>query len=177
MPSFKPKATKKFKVCKKYSSTLDNKHKEYINEFTKDEFDTIPKLKEEKNTLIQQLNNPEPLPIEQVMEIKDRIKEITQITKELKNKKKNYFMDNSKYIFEYFENKKNINNVDETNKNITSKNQILFNIFKVKHDDAGNEINVTENKNKNIVQKYLSNIDESFLDMNAFVRETDICQN
>jgi len=177
MPSFKPKATKKFKVCKKYSSTLDNKHKEYINEFSKDEFDTIPKLKEEKNTLIQQLNNTEPLPIEQVMEIKDRIKEITQITKELKNKKKNYFLDNSKYIFEYFENKKNINNVDETNKNITSKNQILFNIFKVKHDDAGNEINVTENKNKNIVQKYLSNIDESFLDMNAFVRETDICQN
>ena len=28
-----------------------------------------------------------------------------------------------------------------------------------------------------IVQKYLSNIDESFLDMNAFVRETDICQS
>ena len=64
-------------ICKKYSSTLDNKHKEYINEFSKDEFDTIPKLKEEKNTLIQQLNNTEPLPIEQVMEIKDRIKEIT----------------------------------------------------------------------------------------------------
>ena len=32
------------------------------------------------------------------------------------------------------------------------------------------------NKNKNIVQKYLSNIDETCLDINAFVRETDICQ-
>ena len=31
-----------------------------------------------------------------------------KITKELKNKKKNYFLDNSKYIFEYFENKKKV---------------------------------------------------------------------
>ena len=29
MPSFKPKATKKIKVCKKYSTTLDGKHKEF----------------------------------------------------------------------------------------------------------------------------------------------------
>jgi hypothetical protein len=32
------------------------------------------------------------------------------------------------------------------------------------------------NENMLTIQKYLSNIDESFLDMNAFVRETDICQ-
>ena len=30
--------------------------------------------------------------------------------------------------------------------------------------------------NKNIVNKYLCNIDETFLDVNAFVRPTDICQ-
>ena len=46
--------------------------------------------------------------IEQKMEIKDRIEEITEIIKSLKNKKNNYFLDNSKFIFEYFENKKNI---------------------------------------------------------------------
>ncbi|MCX5895435.1 MAG: hypothetical protein NTZ51_06360 [Proteobacteria bacterium] len=176
MPSFKPKATKKIKICKKYSTTLDGKHKEFVNDFIKDEFDIIPKLKEEKYSLNQELNNIKCLPIEQIMEKKDRIKEISEIIKELKDKKNNYFLDNSKFIFEYFENKKNINNVEETNKGFTSKNQLLFNIFKVKQDEPDNEKNITESKNKNIVQKYLSNIDESFLDMNAFVRETDICQ-
>jgi hypothetical protein len=141
MPSFKPKATKKIKVCKKYSTTLDGKHKEFVNEFVKDEFDTIPKLKKERYTLKQKLHNETSLPIEQVMEIKDRIKEINEIVKELKDKKNNYFLDNSKFIFEYFENKKNINNVEETNKLVTSKNQLLFNIFKVKQDESENEKN------------------------------------
>ena len=177
MPSFKPKATKKIKICKKYSTTLDGKHKEFVNEFVKDEFDNIPRLKQEKNDLKTQLEIDIHLPIEQIMEIKDRIKEINETIKELKNKKNNYFLDNSKYIFEYFENKKNINNVEDNNKLVTSKNQLLFNIFKVKQDDTDKEKNINENKNKNIVQKYLSNIDETFLDMNAFVRETDICQS
>ncbi len=175
MPSFKPKAAKKIKVCKKYTTTLDGKHKEFVNEFTKDEFDTIPKLKEERYSLQKQLEIETELNIDEVMEIKDRIKEINETIKELKNKKTNYFLDNSKYIFEYFENKKSINNIEETNKVVTSKNQLLFNIFKVKQDDSDKDKNINENNNKNLVQKYLSNIDESFLDINAFVRETDIC--
>jgi len=175
MPSFKPKANKKIKLCKKYTSTLDGKHKEFVNDFFKDEFDIIPKLKEERYSLNKQLEIENQLNIEQIMEMKDRIKEINENIKELKYKKNNNFLDNSKYIFEYFENKKNINNVEETNKIITSKNQLLFNIFKVKQDDQNKNNN--ENKNKNLVQKYLTNVDESFLDINTYVRETDICQN
>ena len=174
MPSFKPKTSKKIKVCKKYTSSLDSKHKEFVNEFTKDEFDTIPTLKEERYMINKQLESNNKLTIEQIMEFKDRIKDINETIKELKNKKNNYFLNNSKYIFEYFENKKNINNIEETNKVVTSKNQLLFNIFKIKQD---NDNNIDENKNKNLVQKYLSNIDESFLDMNSFVRDSDICQN
>ena len=177
MPSFKPKANKKIKICKKYTSTLDGKHKEFVNDFIKDEFDIIPKLKEERYSLNKQLEIEKHLTIEQIMEIKDRIKEINENIKELKYKKNNYYLDNSKYIFEYFENKKNINNVEETNKIITSKNQLLFNIFKVKQDDQDKDKNNNENKNKNLVQKYLTNVDESFLDINTYVRETDICQN
>jgi hypothetical protein len=176
MPSFKPKAAKKIKVCKKYTTTLDGKHKEFVNEFTKDEFDTIPRLKEERYSLHKQLEIETNLTIDEIMEIKDRIKEINENIKELKSKKNNYFLDNSKYIFEYFENKKSINNVEETNKVVTSKNQLLYDIFKIKQHDTDKDKNINENKNKNLVQKYLSNIDESFLDINAFVRETDICE-
>lgn len=177
MPSFKPKANKKIKVCKKYTSTLDDKHKEFVNEFAKNENDVIPKLKEERKMLKMELNNSE-CSIEEIMEIKDRIKEINENIKSLKDKKINYYLDNSKYIFEYFQAKKNIGNDDETNKPLTSKNQMLLNIFKVKQDD--NELQDSHKNNTNtcdnIVQKYLTNIDESFLDMNLFVKETDICQ-
>ena len=183
MPSFKPKATKKIKICKRYSTTLDGKHKEIMNDFSKDETDIIPRLKKEKQQLTLQLintttntNNTTNLQIEQIMEIKDRIKEIKETIKEIKEKKNDYFLDNSKYIFEYFENKKNIDNMDDTNaKNMNSKSQMLFNFFKIQHIE--NDNSGTENRNKNIVQKYLSNIDESFLDMNAFIRTTDICQS
>jgi hypothetical protein len=175
MPSFKPKAVKKIKISKKYTTTLDGKHNEFVSEFVKDEFDVIPRLKEERYSLNKQLElEQKELTIEQIMEIKDRIKEINDSIKEMKHKKNNYFLDNSKYIFEYFENKKNINNVEDTNKLVTSKNQILFNIFKVKQEEDV-DTNIFENKNKNIVQKYLTNVDESFLDINTYMRETDIC--
>jgi hypothetical protein len=63
-----------------------------------------------------------------------------------------------------------------SNKTATSKNQLVYSIFKIKQNEDNN-VNINENKTKNIVQNYLKNIDESFLDMNAFVRETDICQS
>ena len=174
MPSFKPKATKKIKVCKRYSTTLDGKHKEIMTDFSKDEFDVIPRLQEEKQTLITNLNNSK-LSIEQIMEIKDRIKEINESVKEIKARKNNYFLDNSKYIFEYFENKKNIDNKDDNDGGNSSKSQMLFNFFKIQKPEKDNT--GVETRNKNIVQKYLSNIDETFIDMNSFVRSTDICQS
>ena len=174
MPSFKPKATKKIKVCKRYSTTLDGKHKEIMTDFSKDEFDVIPRLQEEKQTLITDLNNPK-LSIEQIMEIKDRIKEINESVKEIKARKNNYFLDNSKYIFEYFENKKNIDNKDDNDNGNSSKSQMLFNFFKIQKPEKDNT--GVETRNKNIVQKYLSNIDETFLVMTSFVRSTDICQS
>ena len=107
MPSFKPKSVKKFKVNKKSSTTLDGKHREFINEFAKDDNDKIPTLKEERCELKEKLDNVE-LSIDQKMEIQDRINEINETIKSIKFKKKDYFLDNSKYIFDYFENKKNI---------------------------------------------------------------------
>jgi hypothetical protein len=84
-------------------------------------------------------------------------------------------LDNSKYIFEYFENKKNISNEETsaTNNNINSKNKIVNKFFKIK--EASTQENSHELGN-NIVQKYLSNIDDMFLDINAYIYPTDICK-
>ena len=172
MPSFKPKTNKKISYNKKNAITLDNKHKEFMNEFNKDEKDKIPELQKEKNTLRENLKNPE-ITIENKLEITDRIKEINIKIKELKSKKREYFLDNSKYIFEYFENKKSISNGNFTN-NLNSKTKLITNFFKIK--DNENITNTNQSNNKNIVQKYLSNIDDMFLDVNTFIYQTDICK-
>ena len=171
MPSFKPKTNKKIKFCKKNSTTLDGKHKEFMFEFSKDEKDRIPKLKEEYKEINEKINNNNnDLSIEQKMDYIDRMQEIKNIIKEIKSKKNEYFLDNSKYIFEYFENKKNIVNLDTKKK--SSKNQIVDKFFKINNDNVSSH----EYLNKNIVNKYLCNIDETFLDINTFVRPIDICQ-
>jgi len=171
MPSFKPKTNKKIRFNKQKSITLDGKHKEFLNEFSKNENDKIPDLKAEKKELESKLINPT-LTIEQKLDITDRVKEITMTIKELKSKKKEYFLDNSKFIFDYFENKKNIS--CGVSSEVSNKNKLLNNFFKIKQDDTLNTLNQT--KNNNIVQKYLCNIDDIFLDVNSFVCQTDICQ-
>jgi hypothetical protein len=175
MPSFKPKTIKKIKFNKQNAITLDNKHKEFINEFAKDENSRIPELENEKNKIKNQLNNSE-LIIESKLELMDKLKEINTKIKELKKRKKEYFLDNSKYIFEYFENKKNISN-EETiavnNKTNNSKNKILNNFFKIKQPT---NLENNNEKSNNIVQKYLSNIDDMFLDINSYIYPTDICK-
>ena len=176
MPTFKPKTNKKIKYNKKNSITLDGKHKEFLNEFTKDETNNIPELKNEKKQLIMKLENEkDDLTVEQKLDISDRIKDITELIKKLKIKKKEYFLDNSKYIFDYFENKKNISSGNNTNaSNNSTKSKLLNNFFKIRQDEPNEATD--EKNNNNLVQKYLSNIDDIFLDINQFVSQTDICQ-
>jgi hypothetical protein len=172
MPNFKPKSNKKIKFNKKSSITLDIKHKEFLNEFTKDEDDKIPEYKIERQELKQKLiDDQSDLSIEQKLDLEDRINELTELIKETKSKKKEYFLDNSKFIFEYFENKKNISDgaIIPTN---TNKSKLVNSFFKIKQENESNKL--TQNEN-NIVQKYLTNIDDSFLDINSYVCQTDIC--
>uniref|UniRef100_A0A6C0E1E7 Uncharacterized protein n=1 Tax=viral metagenome TaxID=1070528 RepID=A0A6C0E1E7_9ZZZZ len=171
MPVFKPKTNKKIKISKKNITTLDGKHREFMNEFAKNELNEIPKLKQEYND-IENILKTNDLAIDQVMEYKDRLQEIIRDITYLKNKKTKYYLDNSHFIFEYFENKKNISNTDTT-KNGTSKNKIVDNFFKIKTEEQAKP----ENINKNIVYKYLCNIDESFMEINSFVHSSDVCEH
>lgn len=169
MPSFKPKKIKFISVNKKQSTTLDGKHKEYLNDFLNDEHKVIPELKIEKQNLITQLEN-EPN-IENKLDIQDRITEINKTIKDLKMKKKQYYLNNSVLIFDYFENKKNIS-TGATNSQ--SKNNIINSFFKIK--EAEGKTHNDKQVTNNIVQKYLSGIDDHFINVDAFVYNTDICK-
>ena len=180
MPSFKPKTIKKFKYNKKNAVTLDSKHKEFINEFAKDEHNRIPELQNERKDIKIALNNVQNN-VEQKLELMDKLKEVNNKINDLKLKKKEYFLENSKFIFEYFENKKNISNChlndisNANDSNVKNKSVLLNKFFKIK--DNSENSNPTElYNNNNIVKKYLSNIDDLFLDINSYVYQTDICK-
>jgi len=175
MPTFKPKSNKKIKYNKKASVTLDTKHKEFLNEFVKYDLDVIPELKLERQEIKEKIiNEIDTISLEQRLNLEDKINEITEKIKEIKNRKKNYFLDNSKYIFEYFENKKNISTGTTAQIN-TNKTNLVNSFFKIKNEDNINDLELIENNN--IVKKYLSNIDDTFLDVNTFICQSDICQN
>jgi hypothetical protein len=170
MPSFKPKSSKKIKFNKKTSVTLDTKHKEIIHEFHKDEHQVL-ELKCEIHQLNNRLNH-EQVSIEDKLEIHDKINQLKEHIKELKYKKKNYYLENSKYIFEYFENKKNISKGAAVPVH-TNKSTLVNQFFKIKEEPKQPSPPV---KNDNIVLKYLSNVSDDFLDIDHFVYSADVCQ-
>lgn len=176
MPNFKQAPIKKVKTNRRASSTLDSKHREFVNEFHKDSVDKIPKLKQEQQMLKEILKEKgASMQVEEILDIKDSIHEISQKIKEMKQKKKDYFLDNSKYIFEYFENKKDIsNNAPSTSAPpiMNTKTKMVNNFFKIKQPEQ-EEMN---NLSKNIVLKYLCNVDEAFLDVNHYMSSSDLCK-
>jgi hypothetical protein len=174
MPNFKPKTNKKIKFNKKSAITLDAKHKEFLNEFNKDDNNRIPELKFERSEIKQKLiDEDKTLSVEQRLDLEDKINEITKTIKEIKSRKKDYFLDNSHYIFEYFENKKSISDGNIMQKP-TNKSKLVNSFFKIKEENDTDKI--AQRENNNIVQKYLSNIDDTFLDVNTFISQTDVCQ-
>jgi len=186
MPSFIPKNAKKIKVNRKNMTTIDGKHKDFLGEFENDEKETIPKLLNERELLKKKIINQK-FGLEEQLDMVDQINFITKTIREIKQKKKEYFLDNSKYIFGYFENKKDISKGNEpvnTNTPQTTKNKALEKIFKIKREelpqnsfDDTHFLSSSGNTGiNNIVQKYLSNIDDSFIDINSFVYPTDVCQ-
>jgi hypothetical protein len=169
MPSFKPKSTKKIKFNKKSAVTLDTKHKEFLHQFSRDE-DVIINIKNEIYTLKNNLNDDN-ITIEEKLEMTDKICDLKNQIKEIKSKKKEYFLDNSKFIFEYFENKKNISTGTNT-QTFTNKSKLVNNFFKIKEETNDKAV---QKENNNIVLKYLTNVSDDFLDINNFVYQADIC--
>ncbi len=163
MPTFKPKNTKKIVINEKDSTTLDGKHIEYQKKFIDNKAKLIPELIKKKEEIIEILKSKD-IELEKRLEMKDNLKNIKKQIYKLRQSEKNYYLDNSKYIFDYFESKKDIatGNLKPT---------MLDNFFKINSELNSNNIT----KEQTSVQQYLANIDEEFLDIGNYVVQTDIC--
>jgi len=167
MPTFKPKTNKKINVEINKITTLDGKHSEILQNLHTKEVDEIPKLKEQRKSLqnvLNTLNIPEQ--IEEKLDIEDKLSEISKKIKNIKREKKQYLLTNSKHIFDYFESKKNISNCEPSN------SRLLNAFFKV---DTSNNNSDKSIKTNDIICNYLKNVDESFLDVNNYIINTNTC--
>ena len=200
MPSFKYKTNKKIIVDDKSITTLDNRHREMQLYFSNVENIIIPNLLTEKKNLqkifidnsnpsanadnpsanadnpsanadnpsAKNCNIKNKIPIEKQLEMQDRISEIKIELRAHRTNVKQYYLNNSRYIFDYFENKKEISTGN-------NKTKILNSFFKI--DGSTERVNELTSMNDNNVKKFLSNIDQSFINVNDFVFQTGTCQH
>ena len=171
MPIFKPKPSKQITVNPKAAATLDSKHSSICESFNDDDH-TIIMLKKERRIIRTRLKKGVALHVE--LELKDRLVEVGSIIKGLTGRRKNYFLDNSPLVFDYFEKKKQISEggVEEP------ANCLVTDFFKIRRrtpsevdSEAYQQIGTASD-----VQRYLSNVDESFLDVGNYVYSTDVCR-
>tara|TARA_B100001027_G_C16249475_1_gene323698 strand:- start:345 stop:1472 length:1128 start_codon:yes stop_codon:yes gene_type:complete len=162
MPTFKQK--KQNKVLINSNSTIDSKHSLFIKEFENDENVVIPSLKNKILKLKEEYNNG--ILLERSLDIKDEISNINNQIKKLKKKKSDYYLKNSKLIFDYFEDKKNISISNQDN------SKKLNNYFGLNSSSNNNELQIPTKDHTN---EYLKNVDVKYLDMNKFVFPSFIC--
>jgi hypothetical protein len=158
----------------KQSNTIDEKHTEMLNQFYENETEIIPKLLEEKTQLKSMISNLKEHEIDAYMDIRDKIHNINSQVKELKQQKKRYLLDNSKYIFNYFEEKKKISSGDN-NKNV----KVLNSFFKIKaNNDTISNLNSDKySHSKKLYQNYWRNVNNEIINLHDFVIQSDVCEN
>jgi len=159
---------------KQQANTIDEKHNELLEQFHNIETKKIPALEDqikEEKVKIKALNKNE---LEKYLDIKDKILSMKAELKVLKNEKKKYLLDNSKYIFHYFEQKQQISNGALTSQNSNVVNS-FFKIKSVKEEDT-NTGSEKYNQSKKSYQNYWKNVNNEMANIQNFIITSDVCE-
>ena len=135
---------------------------------------TIPQLQQEKEDLKNSVSKLKENQMDEFMKIKDRIHEIQQQIKSLKQEKKNYLLNNSKHIFDYFEQKQQISN---DSNNVNQNTKVLNSFFKIKAKNLESSSVDSEkyNSSRKSYMDYWANVNNEITNMQDFVVPTDTC--
>jgi Poxvirus Late Transcription Factor VLTF3 like len=158
-------------------NTIDEKHTEMLNLFHEIETTTIPNLLAEKTRLKDLIPTLKDHQIDEYMDIRDKILAIQVQMRSLKSQKKQYLLENSKYIFDYFEQKKQISNTS----NLTNQNaNVLNTFFKIKsatqNPEAANPNSDKYSQSKKAYRNYWRNVNNEITNIQDFVINSDVCE-
>ena len=163
MPAFKPKANRNIKVDEKSLVTLDSKHQEILSEIRERQNTVLPRLKKKKKKLKHKIKRLAKEDIESRLELSDELEATIQQIRSIRGEERKYLLDNSGYVFNYFEKKKEISGGG------ANKTRVLNSFFN-KSDMSNSEL-ITNN-----VQSYLTNVDKRFFNIASFIEPYDTCK-
>lgn len=160
--------------------TLDDKHTEISEKYLHDKNVLIPKYENQINKLKNLISdnknkkknkNPE-LIIKEIEELEKKIMTI--------NKKYNdYYLNNAKYIFTYFEDKQKINDLNNKKNSENDKISKFFNLnTNITSDDKNSDNKdklITSNDSKNI-DKYFNNITKTLNNYDEYNYNYEVCK-
>ena len=163
------------------SITLDIAHSEMLNKFNNNKNILIPKYKNEIEKLERLLNKKknskkknnetENLSYE-IYEIETKINICKDKILKAEKEEKDYYLNNSKFIFDYFEKKQNINNSYEK---INSDNK-LNSFFSINTDDNDTNLEIKYNDKDTNIDKYFYNIDNLTINYENYCYNSDTCK-
>ena len=159
----------------KDQKNIDEKHTDIMNTFYVIENHTIPKLQEDKKNYKKHLKHLEAHHqnhSDEYFDYIDKIEETRQEIRNLRQKKNDYLLNNSRYIFNYYEEKQKISNGENT-KNRESMNRFFK--IKAKTEESADMNSDRYKSSKKIYQEYWKNVDGEIMHLQEYVLQTDTC--
>ena len=153
----------------KQSISLDEKHNYILQQIHINETELLPQLQQDIVSLKIRAKELKPNQIDEYMDIKDKIIQKKKEIRTIKSEKKNYLLKNSQYIFNYFEEKKDISSGGgKQNTNV------LNTFFKIKSKDDCKTVELYTNS-RSLYQKFWKNVNNEIINIQDFVIPSDIC--
>jgi hypothetical protein len=164
----------KSKQNQKPVATIDEKHNELLEYFHRIETVRVPEIETEIQVQKEKIKTLKENQIEQYLDIRDKIHLLRAELKKLKTEKKRYLLENSKYIFQYFEQKQQISSGTTANQNTN----ILNSFFKIRspNPDATNPQSEKYAQSKKTYQNYWRNVNNEITNIQDFVVPSDVCE-
>jgi Poxvirus Late Transcription Factor VLTF3 like len=154
-------------------NTIDEKHSELLAQYHHNREVVLPQLMTEIESLKKTAKSLKDNQIEEYMDIRDKIIVKMAKIKEIKREKKRYLMDNSQYIFDYFEHKKDISTGGGKQNTDT-----LNTFFKIR-TKTGEDGTIASDKysaSKKLYQNYWKNVNGDLVNIQDYVVAANICE-
>ena len=163
--------------------TLDDKHSEISEKYLHDKNVLIPKYENQINKLKSLISDNKTKKKNKNPElIKKEIEEIQKKIITINKKYNDYYLNNAKYIFTYFEDKQKINDLNNKNTN-TSENNKISKFFNLNNINIISDDNIINNKDKSTINndsknidKYFNNITKSLNNYDEFNYNYELCK-
>ena len=163
----KKKNIQKNKKQSVYNVNIDNYHQSKISTFDNEENNLLPKLEKQLSTIergIARTKNSEKL-----QDLYEKKTSITSKINRIKKQRTDYYLNNCNYIFDYFEEKQNL----QDNKNVKKNLNSFFNIS----ENNSKQYDEHRNKNVQIHTRYFKNNDFNHINFSNFVYSKDVCKS